>query len=123
MSKREFKEAVRALLEAAGDGIRWDERVSRLRQAVLDLEQEQEFDQSNKGEPWSDDELRVILNAAPTKENCMAFARAFRRGYGSIEQIYRWAAEDDASVRQKRPDDKFIRQIKRISREVGWRAT
>ena len=50
-------------------------------------------------------------------------AKAFRRGYGSIEQIFRWAAEDEKIINEKRPDDKFIKQIKKIAKEVGWRAT
>lgn len=123
MRKAEFREAVRVLLESAGDELKWDERVSVLRHTIVELEQDQQFDETNKGKPWSDDELRVVLTSAPTKENCMALARAFKRGYGSVEQIYRWAAEDESSVRLKRPDDKFIQQIKRVAREVGWRAT
>jgi hypothetical protein len=39
------------------------------------------------------------------------------RGYGSIEQIFRWAAEDQSAVEEKRPDDSFIRQIKRIAKK------
>jgi hypothetical protein len=41
---------------------------------------------------------------------------------GAVEQIYRWAAASDKVVKQKRPDDAFIRQIKRIAKEVGWEA-
>lgn len=123
MRKVEFRDALRALLQSASEGLGWDERLSLLRQTVVELEQERGFDESNKGKPWSDDELRLVLTSAPIKENCMALARAFKRGYGSVEQIYRWAAEDEVSIREKRPDDKFIQQIKRVAREVGWRAT
>ena len=94
-----------------------------MKQAINDLEREQEFDISNKGKPWTDDELRVILKVAPTKENALLFAKAFKRGFGSIEQIFRWAAEDQSAIDQKRPEDSFIKQIKRIAKEVGWRAT
>lgn len=53
----------------------------------------------------------------------MLLAKAVKRGYGGVEQIYRWAAEDETTIRQKRPDDKFIGQIKRVAKQVGWRAT
>lgn len=76
----------------------------------------------NKGESWSDDALRVILQEAPTHANIVRLARAFGRGVGSVEQIYRWAATPDKEVRRKRPDDAFISQIKKIAKEVGWEA-
>lgn len=49
------------------------------------------WETSNSGNPWTDDELRLILSLAPTKHNCFLLAKAFRRGLGSIQQIYRWA--------------------------------
>lgn len=76
-----------------------------------------------RGEPWTDDELKVILSFAPTKENCLLLAKAFKRGYGSIEQIFRWATTDIKIIQQTiRKDDAFILQIKRIYKEMGWRA-
>jgi len=123
MNKREFKEKLFALLSEDIATVSWADKVYIVRQAINDLEREQEFDTSNKGKPWTDDEIRIILKAAPTKENALLLAKAFKRGYGSIEQIFRWAAEDQASIDQKRPDDSFIKQIKRIAKEVGWRAT
>jgi hypothetical protein len=123
MNKREFKQAVKDLLSSAVSDLTLDERIALLRRAVVEIESESPFDESNKGKPWTDAELRTILRAAPTLENCVAFAKTFRRGFGSIEQIYRWAAEDQDSVDLKRPDDKFVAQIKRVAREVGWRAT
>lgn len=81
------------------------------------------YDQSNKGKPWSDDELKVILSFAPTKENCLLLAKAFKRGYGSIEQIFRWATTGINEIKNsERKDDSFILQIKRIYKELGWRA-
>jgi predicted secreted protein len=123
MKKAELKTSVSNLLNSLGGSLTWDERVSKLRQVLVELEQEHNSDESNKGQPWRDEELRLVLTLAPTKENCMALARAFKRGYGSIEQIYRWAATDEDAVAEKRPEDKFVQQIKRIAREVGWRAT
>ena len=84
---------------------------------------QENWDQSNKGKPWTDDELKVILSFAPTKEHCLLLARAFKRGYGSIEQIFRWATTDSATINNSvRKDDAFITQIKRIYKELGWRA-
>lgn len=98
-------------------------RVSYLHHVIVALDKEQIYDQSNKGKSWTDDELRLILQLAPTQENMMEIARTFKRGYGSIEQIYRWAAEDKKSIAQKRPNDSFVQQIKKITNEIGWRAT
>jgi len=47
----------------------------------------------------------------------LRFARALRRGYGSIGQIYRWAATSDARIKDTRPDDAFIKQIKRVAKQ------
>jgi hypothetical protein len=80
------------------------------------------WDETRRGEPWTDDELRSILSDAPTRENCLKHARAFNRGYGAIEQIYRWAATTDREIKRKRPDDAFVAQIKRIAKQLAWRA-
>jgi len=56
------------------------------------------------------------------KQEVYKHARAFKRGYGAIEQIYRWAATTRNEIDEKRPDDAFIKQIKRVARRLGWRA-
>ena len=90
---------------------------------VFDKEKNDEWDQSNKGKSWTDDELKVVLSFAPTKENCLLLARAFKRGYGSIEQIFRWATTDMKKIKNSdRKDDAFVLQVKRIYKELGWRA-
>lgn len=82
----------------------------------------QQAEEPNRGKPWSDDALRVVLQMAPTHENIIRLALAFGRGVGAVEQIYRWAATPDKVVRQKRPGDAFISEIKRIAKEAGWEA-
>jgi hypothetical protein len=62
-----------------------------------------------------------LLRDRMTTEN-LKHARAFNRGYGAIEQIYRWAATSDAEVKRKRCSDEFIAQIKRVAKQLGWRA-
>ena len=64
----------------------------------------------------------VILNDAPTVENCVKYARIFKRGYGNIEQIYRWAAVPRRDMSERRANDAFILQIKRVAKRLGRRA-
>ncbi|MFT9057557.1 MAG: hypothetical protein ABF449_13310 [Ethanoligenens sp.] len=78
-------------------------------------------DCSQKGKAWSDEELQIILQDAPTKANCLKYALLFKRGYGSIEQIYRWAATSGEEIKKIRPGDTFIKQIKKVSKEIGLR--
>ena len=97
--------------------------VKLLNDYVFDKEKNDEWDQSNKGKSWTDDELKVVLSFAPTKENCLLLARAFKRGFGSIEQIFRWATTDMKTIKNSdRKDDAFVLQVKRIYKELGWRA-
>jgi hypothetical protein len=85
------------------------------------LEKERGWDESSKLGTWTNEQLFVILSEAPTKENCLKFAQAFCRGYGAIEQIYRWAATSDADISVKRPNDSFVAQIKSVAKQLGWR--
>ncbi|RMD95531.1 MAG: hypothetical protein D6814_13080 [Calditrichaeota bacterium] len=101
----------------------WEEKISYARQILVELDIDHGHDESNKGKPGSDDELRLILQLPATKEIMVKLARAFKRGYGSIEQIYRWAAEDKKTIQKKRSNDSFVQQIIRIATEIGWRAT
>jgi predicted secreted protein len=91
-------------------------------EAIREWELEQGWGADRKGDRWTDEELRVILSDAPTKENCLKHARGFNRGYGAIEQIYRWAAATDARIKAERAGDTFIAQIKRVAKQLGWRA-
>lgn len=91
-------------------------------EAIREQEMKQGWNESSKGEPWTDDQLRLVLSAAPTKENCLKHARALGRGFGSIEQVYRWALSTDEAIKTKRPDDAFVAQIKRVAKQLGWRA-
>jgi hypothetical protein len=123
MTKTEFRNCVRALLAEQAGNLPLDDRLAIVQQCCIEVQETAGFDEGNKGKSWTDEELRVVLQHAPTKENCMLLARAFRRGYGSIEQIFRWAATTDDEVAAKRPDHAFIQQIKRVGKQVGWRAT
>ena len=120
MNKKEYRQALEGLINESVDGLSLDEKLAVVQQSVAETQSEIGFDQGNKAQPWTDEELRLVLRLAPTRENCVLLARAFRRGIGSIDLIYRWAMSSDSEVRQKRPDDKFISQVKRVARENGW---
>ncbi|MFA5022839.1 MAG: hypothetical protein WC537_01035 [Candidatus Paceibacterota bacterium] len=80
----------------------------------------EEWASENKGKPWTDSELEAVLSDAPTKDNCEKYAKAFKRGRGSIEQIYRWAMTSKKEIMEKRGDEKFVNQIKKVSKKIGW---
>lgn len=123
MKKNEYRDAVRKIVHEQVVDLSLDEKLAIVQQCCIEAQEAYGFDEGNKGKSWTDEELRVVLQHAPTKENCMLLARAYRRGYGSIEQIFRWAATSSPDIEVKRPDDAFILQIKRVAKQVGWRAT
>ena len=122
MSEREFRNAVRALLDQDTDDLTPDQRTALVRLELVDYQRDQGFPEPNKGKPWTDDQLRVVLSYAPTEENTVLLARAFGRGYGSIEQIFRWADQSERRIDDERADNAFIQQVLRIRKEVRWRS-
>ncbi len=121
MTKREVERALKDIVHDSGLEIGELRRI--FWKVVVDYEKETGWDERNKGQSWTDAELRVVLSHAPTQENCVKHAQAFGRGYGSIEQVYRWAATDSKTIKTLgRDKDAFIQQIKRIAKELGWRA-
>lgn len=123
MKKKEFKEILFEAMSNSVDGMDYNEKIRFIEKLVIDYQKENEDKRNkvNRGKPWEDSEIRIILQDAPTVGNCMKYAKLFDRGYGSIEQIYRWAATDMESIKEKRPDDAFVLQVKRIAKELGWR--
>ena len=53
--------------------------------------------------------------------NLQKYARLFKRGYGSIEQIYRWSTTSKIEMSDARQEDSFILQIKKVAKELGLR--
>ncbi len=100
MNRAEFKRQVLSLFSESVDGLSLEEKVNYIENLLIEYQKmnEDERDTSNKGESWTDEELKIVLSSAPTKYNCMKYARIFKRGYGSIEQIYRWAATTDKMI-------------------------
>lgn len=127
MNKKEYKEVFFKLFKTeviSNNNVLSDnEKIKEVKGYIFEYEKDLEYDISNKGKEWTDDELKIVLSFAPTKENCIKLAKAFKRGYGSIEQIFRWAVVSEKELETKdRLDDKFVQQIKKIYKEVGWRA-
>ena len=123
MKKKELKLLLFELLDEPVEGMTFDERMQHLEQLLIEyqIKNDQKRKTENKGKKWTDEELKIILSDAPSKSNCLKYAKLFRRGYGSIEQIYRWSTTTQQVIDDIRPDDKFISQIKRVAKELGLR--
>ena len=123
MKKSEYKERMFDLLNDNIDCMVFNEKIDFVYNIIIEFEKENEHlrDMSNKGEKWKDEELKIILTDAPTKYNCSKYAKIFKRGYGSIEEIYRWATTPIKDMSDKRKNDAFIQQIKRVAKEIGFR--
>ena len=123
MKRKDFKESLYDALDNEVDGMSYDEKMTLVHSLLVDYEKdnEEKRDISNKGCKWSDEELKIILSDAPTKENCIKYARLFKRGYGSIEQIYRWSVTTTKEMSEERKNESFIIQVKRIAKELGIR--
>lgn len=123
MKKSEYKEELFQLLRENIDDMNFNEKMNFVSNIVIDFEKENENqrDISNKGKSWTDEELKIILTDAPSKYNCLKYAKIFKRGYGSIEQIYKWAMTTNKEIQEKRGNDAFIKQIKKVAKEIGLR--
>jgi len=127
MNRKEFNEQIRETINSYVTSnkrvLSPDEKIREVKKILLKYELEFDYDQENKGKSWTDDELKVVLSLPPTKENCLKLAKAFKRGYGSVEQIYRWAVTTKKDLEgTERENDSFIQQIQKIYKECGWRA-
>ena len=123
MKKREYKEELYRLLEQSIDDMSFEEQIRYIENLLIEFQKdnEEKRDTSSKRKKWTDEELKIILSDAATKSNCMKYAKLFHRGYGSIEEIYRWATTPQKVVKNGRQEDAFILQIKRIVKELGLR--
>lgn len=123
MKRKEFKEKLFLALDEDVDGISYDEKMMLVHSLLVEYEKENEKkrDTTNKREKWTDEELKIILMDAPTKENCVKYAKLFKRGYGSIEQIYRWSVTAWTDMDDERKEHSFVQQIKKVAKEIGIR--
>lgn len=123
MKKKAFKKNLFMLLDNDIDDMHYNEKMRYIEHLIIkyEIENEKYRDTSNKGSKWTDEELKVILSEAPSKYNCLKYAKIFKRGYGSIEQIYRWANTAKTDMDEVRKTDSFIIQIKKVAKELGFR--
>lgn len=123
MKKREYKDLLYRAFDEDVDGFEYLEKINLITEILIDYQKDNEDkrDTSNKGGKWTDDELKIILSDAPSKQNCVKYARLFKRGYGSIEQIYRLSTTQNQELSERRKHDSFIQQIKRVAKELGLR--
>lgn len=77
MNRAEFKRQVLSLFSESVDGLSLEEKVNYIENLLIEYQKmnEDERDTSNKGESWTDEELKIVLSSAPTKYNCMKYAR------------------------------------------------
>lgn len=123
MKKRDFKEQVYKVFDLDVDDMDYLDKINFINKILLDyqIDNENKRDTSNKGKKWTDEQLKIILSEAPSKQNCMKYAVLFKRGYGSIEQIYRWSTTQNQELSKRRQEDSFVQQIKKIAKELGLR--
>ena len=82
----------------------------------------------NKGQPYSDDEIRLILSLTPTAENAAKIAIVLGREPKAIELVYRKAMESQKDLLEHHPSSEpgvprgFIEPLIRIRKELGWLA-
>lgn len=121
MKKKYFKEELIDILDQDIEEMNYEQKIEFVHDILLkyEIDNEKSRDTSNKGKPWTDEQLTIILSDAFTRENCMKYAKLFGRGYGSIEQIHRWARTPIDKVNKTRKDDSFVQQVKRIAKEIG----
>lgn len=70
MKRKEFKEKLFDALKSDVDNMSYDEKMILVNNLLIDFEKENEYlrDTSNKGQKWKDEELKIILSDAPSKE-------------------------------------------------------
>tara|TARA_R100000687_G_scaffold57936_1_gene46533 strand:- start:153024 stop:153479 length:456 start_codon:yes stop_codon:yes gene_type:complete len=122
IKKTEFQRKLRSLLDQDVEGFSWEEKLALINSEALKLDIERNAEPENKGKPWSDHELRLVLNMAPIRDSVMLLSKALKRGHGSIEQIYRWAGQSPDRIESERSDHAFVQQIVKIRKELGWKS-
>lgn len=76
----------------------------------------------NFHKPYTNEHLRAIMCALPTRKNAIRLADVFGRTEGAIRQIWVWARTPMKTIRNGKAghrNNKFILQIKAIKRGIG----
>jgi hypothetical protein len=73
-------------------------------------------------EKWTDEEIEMVLSAPPLSSNFHKIGKAIGRSYKSIEFVYIIASTPVPTLKENRRwNNKYVRQVAKISRKVGWR--
>lgn len=123
MKRKEFKEKLFDALKSDVDNMSYDEKMILVNNLLIDFEKENEYlrDTSNKGQKWKDEELKIILSDAPSKANCIKYARLFKRGMEVSNRYIDGATTSPIEMSDERKEDSFICQIKKVAKELGLR--
>jgi hypothetical protein len=118
-----FKKQLFNLLNQNVGNMKFDEKMKYVGRKIIEFERRNENsrDISNNGKKWTDEELELILSDGATETNCLRYAKLFKRGYGSIELIHRWARTPNNMLSDKQKNNSFIKQIKKVARDIGFR--
>lgn len=118
-----FKEKLFSLLNHNVGNMKFDEKMKYVGRKFIEFERSNENlrDISNSGNKWEDEELELILSNGATEANCLRFAKLFKRGYGSIELIHKWARTPNNMLSEEQKNNSFIKQIKKVARDIGFR--
>ena len=88
MKKIEFQEKLYELFETEIDDVSIKEKCDFIQKIFIEYQINKDKVRSplNKGNKWKDEELKLILSVAATKENCLKFARLFDRGMEALSK-------------------------------------
>ena len=76
----------------------------------------------NEKKTWTDEEIEMVLSAPPLSSNFHKIGKAIGRSYKAIELVYIVASTPVPVLKESgRWGNKYIRQIAKVSRKVGWR--
>ena len=118
-----FKKQLFNLLNQNVGNMKFDEKMKYVGRKIIEFERRNENsrDISNNGKKWTDEELELRLSDGATETHCLRYAKWFKRGYGSIELIHRWARTPNNMLSDKQKNNSFIKQIKKVARDIGFR--
>ena len=71
MNKRKFTDSVDQLLDHDVEGLSWDQKLALINKRIVNRERKRNVKAENKGKPWTDEELRLVLRTArPLRTAC-----------------------------------------------------
>ena len=73
MKKSEFQQSLILAFDQSVDGMSFEERMELIEKCFSEYQKknDKKRERPNYGKPWSDQDLRIVLQSAPTVENCL----------------------------------------------------